>query len=125
MCIDYLGSLVNEEGDNLVQLGKLLLFDKRNLENDIGDFVFFVVLFGSLFCIMVIDIVLGVFIVLWFFLNSYNICVIDFMMEKIGIVVELFNELLDWLKGVFVGFKLNKYLVEYLSIFFFYYVYFW
>lgn len=41
--------------------------------------------------------------------------VIDFVMEKINIVVGFLSVLLDWLKDVLVGLKFNKYFVEYMS----------
>lgn len=75
--------------DKLEYIGYLI--ELRNLFMKIGvrikSNVFFVVWFGSFFSVVVIDVVLGFFIVLWFFLNGYNICVIDLMMEKIDVVV--------------------------------------
>ena len=130
ICLDQPGSTNEKQDDNAAHSGKLSSSsssDKENqsLKNDARDRVFPVVWFGSLFCTMAVDIILGVLIVSWIFSNGYNMCAADFMMEKTDTVVELLNALLDWLKGAPAGLKLNKHLAEYLSTFFLYHVYLW
>lgn len=87
--------------------------------------VFPLVFFGSLLCAIVIDVVLGLFIVSWLFSSGYNTCATDLMMEKTEAVVQWISTLLDWLQGAPAGLKINQKLAEYLSIFFLYHLYLW
>lgn len=96
-----------------------------NPEKNTNVHVFPVVWFGSLLCTVGIDIILGLFVVSWLFLNGYNTGATDFMMEKTDTVVQWLNVLLDWLKGAPAGLKLNKQLAEWLSTFFLYHIYLW
>ncbi|KAL9950806.1 hypothetical protein ACROYT_G043368 [Oculina patagonica] len=124
MCLDQPKSLKDEHDDSKEPK---MTSDKVNksLEKDTRVHVFPVVLFGSLLCTMVIDIVLGLLVVSWLFSNGHNMRATDFMMEKTDTVVEWLSTLLDWLKGAPAGLKLNIHLAEYLSTFFLYHIYLW
>lgn len=87
--------------------------------------VFPVVWFGSFLSAVAIDVVLGLFIVLWLFSNGYNTCATDLMMEKTDAVVQWITSLLEWLQGAPAGLKINQKLAEYLSIFFLYHLFLW
>lgn len=81
--------------------------------------------FGSFLSAVAIDVVLGLFIVLWLFSNGYNTCATDLMMEKTDAVVQWITSLLEWLQGAPAGLKINQKLAEYLSIFFLYHLFLW